>query len=88
MALSLAARVAAATEICTDYAPGAPASVMAAAVQLLAESIKVGPEVSDVQFADQQVSYHAGVAMLRRCGGASLLSQWRRPRARPVEAAP
>ena len=57
MALTLAQATAAATAIVDNHAPGAPADVRTAAVELLAASIRTGPEIAGVQFADQQINY-------------------------------
>ena len=68
--------------------PGAPAAVRTAAVELLAKSIRTGPEIAGVHFADQQVDYqNYGPALIRRCGASSMLSPWRRPRGRVIGAA-
>ena len=88
MALTGAERTAAATAIVANFAPGAPGDVRTAAVDLVERSIENDPLVSGVQFADQQVDYAtAGPSIIRRCGAASILAPWRRPRARVIEAA-
>ena len=88
MALTDAARTAAATAIVQDFAPSAPADVRAAAVHLVAESIRYDPLTESVQFADQEVKYtNLGPSIIRRCGASSILAPWRRPRARAIEVA-
>ena len=88
MAVSAAHAQAAATAIVDNHAPGAPAAVRTAAVELLATTIKAGPEIAGAAFADQKVDYHnLGPALIRRCGAASMLAPWRRPRGRVIEAA-
>lgn len=87
MALTEAQATAAANAIIDRYAPGAPADVKTAAKAMLASTIRHGPETSSVQFADQQVEWHnLGPALIRRCGAASMLAPWRRPRARAIGA--
>ncbi len=89
MALTEAQADAAANEIIDNYAPGAPADVRTAAKAMLSATIRNGPEIAGVQFADQQVDYHnLGPTLIRRCGATSMLAPWRRPRARVIEAAP
>ena len=88
MALTLQKATDAATAIVDHHAPGAPAAVRAAAIALLATSIRTGPEIAGVHFADQQVDYqNYGPGLIRRCGAASMLAPWRRPRGRVIEAA-
>ncbi len=88
MAVSESDARAAAVEIVTNYAPGAPADVRTAAVAMLVDSMLDPPYENDVQFDDQQVSTHnLGPAHIRRSGAASLLAPWRRPRARVIEGA-
>ena len=88
MALTLTQATAAATTIITNYAPGAPADVRTAAVELLTKTIKAGPEIASAEFADQKVDYHnLGSALIRRSGASSMLAPWRRPRARVIKAA-
>ena len=77
MALTVAQAQDAATAIVDNYAPGAPADVRTAAVELLARTIKAGPEIAGAAFADQKVDYHnLGPALIRRCGAASMLAPW------------
>ena len=85
-----AQREAAARAVVDHYAPGAPEDVRTAAVSLMCDSLRDPPYENDVQFSDQQVSSHnLGANLLRRSGAASMLAQWRRPRARVIiEAAP
>ena len=86
MALTAAQRTAAATAIVADYAPAAPAAVRTAAVDLVESSIKQSPLVESVQFSDQQTEWaNLGPTIIRRCGAASILAPWRRPRARILE---
>ena len=88
MALTLQKATDAATAIVDNHAPGAPAAVRTAAVELLAKTIKAGPEIAGAAFADQKVDYHnLGPGLIRRCGAASMLAPWRRPRGRVIEAA-
>ena len=85
MALTDAQATAAANAIIDNYAPGAPADVRTAASAMLAQTIRHGPETAQVQFSDQSVQWHnLGPALIRRCGAASMLAPWRRPRARAI----
>ena len=82
-----AEREAAARAVVDHYAPGAPESVRTAAVSLMCDSLRDLPYDNDTQYADQQQSTHnMGANLLRRCGAASMLAQWRRPRARAAGA--
>lgn len=82
------ARAAASTMV-DNYAPGAPADVLAAAAAMVAQSILDTPYDDTVNFADQQTSTHnLGANIIRRCGASSILAPWRRPRARALEPAP
>ena len=88
MAVTLAQATAAATAIVNHHAPGAPPDVKNAAVELLAASIRTGPEIASVEFSDQKIDYqNYGPGLIRRCGAASMLAPWRRPRGRVIEAA-
>ena len=70
-------------------APGAPAAVKAAAVDLVSRSIEYDPLTSSVQFADEQVDYqNLGPGISRRCGASSILAPFRRPRERVIEVSP
>ena len=80
--LTRAQAATAAVEIVDDYAPGAPASVRAAAAAMVEQSLLDAPYDNEAHFSDQQVSTHnLGPAILLRCGASSILAQWRRPRA-------
>ena len=82
MALTAAQRTAAATAMVDHYAPGAPAEVRTAAVELIGDSLQDPPYENEVHFEDQQVSTHnLGASIIRRCGASSILAPWRRPRA-------
>ena len=88
MALTEEQASATATEWVTRYAPGAPASVQEAAVELLANTLRTHTAVSNVEFADERVAYHDwGPSAIRRSGALPLLAPWRRVRARAIEAA-
>ena len=88
MALTAQQRLQAAAAMVDNYAPGAPAEVRTAAVEMVAQSIDDVPYDNETHFADQQVSTHnLGPAIIRRCGAASILAPWRRPRARVIEGA-
>ncbi len=85
MALSAAQRSAAAEAIVRDFAPGAPEAVRVAAVDMVSRSIEHDPLTERVEFADETLAYHnMGASIIRRCGAASILAPWRRPRARAL----
>ena len=88
MALSDAQARTAASAIVSNYAPEAPADVRTAAVEMVELSMRDTPYDADTQYDDQRVSTHnLGANIIRRCGAASILAPWRRPRARVIEAA-
>lgn len=86
--LTRAQAAAAAVLVVDHYAPGAPADVRAACASMVEQSIIDTPYDNETHFADQQTSTHnLGPNIIRRCGAASILAPWRRPRARVIEAA-
>ena len=86
--LTRAQAAAAAVLMVDHYAPEAPADVRAACASMCEQSILDTPYDDETVFADQQTKTHnLGASIIRRCGASSILAQWRRPRARVIEAA-
>ena len=79
----------AAQAIVDAYAPDAPDAVrQAASHMLVGVMLKQGSSVTVQLDGEMVVRAPRHLAMLRVSGAAEMLSQWRRPRARPIEAAP
>ena len=71
-----------------DYCVGAPAAIRTAAIAQLAEHLRSYPAdgISNTQFGDQSASWQPTSRALLDSGASALLSSWRRPRARLIEA--
>ena len=79
----------AAKEIVDAYAPAAPEAVRLAAGHMLVGVMLRQGSVQSAQLDGEMITRSPRhLAMLRVSGAAEMLSQWRRPRARPIEAAP
>ena len=79
----------AAQAIVDAYAPDAPLVIRQAAGHMLVGVMLHQGSSQTVQFEGEMiVRSPRNLAMLRVSGAAEMLSQWRRPRARPIEAAP
>ena len=86
--LTRAQAAAAAVLMVDNYCPEAPRDVKTAAASMVEQSILDTPYDDETVFADQRTTTHnLGASIIRRCGASSILAQWRRPRARVIEAA-
>ena len=91
MALTAAEALAAATAQVDHYCTDPPAAVRTAAIGRLANYLQRYPSdgVSSISHADQTASWQKNelAGALHASGAAALLSAWRRPRGRIIEAA-
>lgn len=87
-----AAQATVAAELVRQYCPAAPADVQEIAAQMVLEVLKAGSRgaVTVMSGLDgEQITRRDPMRAdaVRRSGAASILAPWRRPRARPIEAA-
>ena len=90
MALTQAEATAAATAAIDAYCVGPPAAIRTAAIDRLARWIARYPAdgIATVNHSDQTVSWSKSemASGIMLSGAAALLSPWRRPRGRVIEA--
>ena len=90
MNLTTDQRTAIAAEV-ERYAPGAPADLRSAAVELVTAHLEsMDTAIGSTSFGDQSMTTHPPnlvSAVFRQSGATALLASWRRPRARVIEAA-
>ena len=79
-----------AAELVRQYCPGAPANVQEAAAAMVEPLIRQGgTDLQQSQLDGEMATFRDAMRadVVRRSGAAGILAAWRRPRARPIEAA-
>ena len=79
-----------AAERVRQYCPGAPANVQAVAAAMVEPVLRAGGgDTQQSQLDGEMITSRDAMRadVVRRSGAAGILAPWRRPRARPIEAA-